>query len=92
MISYGINEFIVEDAALTWFGGLCYAVGHWSHLAHGEAIQARDNVFGLPPRISTPSSPNLDLSSPNMRSSSSCLVASSSVLPASSYALKEAIP
>ena len=46
-----------------------------------------DDVFGLPTRISIPSSPNLDLSSPNMRSSSSYLVASSSVLTGSSSVL-----
>ncbi len=27
-----LNESIVEDAALEWFGELGYAVGHGSHL------------------------------------------------------------
>jgi hypothetical protein len=31
-----LNETIVEDAALTWFGELGYAVGHGPHLAPGE--------------------------------------------------------
>jgi type I restriction enzyme R subunit len=31
-----LNESIVEDAALTWFGGLGYAVGHGPQLAPGE--------------------------------------------------------
>ena len=31
-----LTESIVEDAALTWFGELGYAVGHGPHLAPGE--------------------------------------------------------
>ncbi len=31
-----LNESIVEDAALEWFGDLGYAVGHRPHLAPGE--------------------------------------------------------
>ena len=31
-----INESIVEDAALTRFGGVGYAIGHEPHLAPGE--------------------------------------------------------
>ncbi len=31
-----LNESIVEDAALEWFGALGYAVGHGPHLAPGE--------------------------------------------------------
>ena len=31
-----LNESIVEDAALDWFGELGYAVGHGPHLAPGE--------------------------------------------------------
>ena len=31
-----LNESIVEDAALEWFGELGYAVGHGPHLAPGE--------------------------------------------------------
>lgn len=85
-----LNESIIEGTALTWFGDMGYAIGHDPHMALGEL--ATNDVFGLPPRISTPSSPNLDLSSPNLSSSSSCLVARSLVLPASSYALKEAMP
>ncbi len=78
-----INESHVEDATLTWFGELGYAIAHGPHMAPGEP--AANGVFGLPSRISAPSFPNLSLSSPNMRSSSS-------VLPASSYILKMAMP
>jgi hypothetical protein len=31
-----INEAIVEDAALAWFGELGYAVGHGLELAPGD--------------------------------------------------------
>ena len=31
-----LNESIVEDAALEWFGELGYVVGHGPHLAPGE--------------------------------------------------------
>jgi len=31
-----LNESIVEEAALTWFGELGYAVGHGPQLAPGE--------------------------------------------------------
>lgn len=31
-----LTECIVEDAALTWFGELGYAVGHGPHFAPGE--------------------------------------------------------
>ena len=31
-----LNESIVEEAALEWFGELGYAVGHGPHLAPGE--------------------------------------------------------
>ena len=31
-----LNESIVEEAALTWFGELGYAVGHGPHTAAGE--------------------------------------------------------
>jgi hypothetical protein len=31
-----LNESIVEDAALSWFGELGYAVGHGPQLAPGE--------------------------------------------------------
>jgi len=40
-----LNEFIVEDAALTWFGELGYAVGHGPHLTPGEPTAER-NSFG----------------------------------------------
>ena len=46
---------------------------------------AMNHIFGLPPRISILSSPNLDLSSPNL----SC---SSSVLLANSYDSRKAAP
>jgi len=40
-----INESIVEDAALSWFGELGYAIGHGPHLAPGEPAAERDS-FG----------------------------------------------
>ncbi|MCE9616446.1 MAG: type I restriction endonuclease subunit R [Lentisphaerae bacterium] len=40
-----LNESIVEDAALEWFGELGYAVGHGPHLAPGEPAAERD-AFG----------------------------------------------
>ena len=39
--SMSLNEFIVEDAALEWFGELGYAVGHGPHLAPGEPAAER---------------------------------------------------
>lgn len=39
------NESIVEDAALSWFGELGYAIGHGPHLAPGEPSAERDS-FG----------------------------------------------
>ena len=49
-------ESIVEDAALTWFGGLGYAIGHGPHLT-GETFSTSYDVFGLPP-------PNFDTQLP----------------------------
>ena len=40
-----LNESIVEDIALGWFGELGYAVGHGPHLAPGEPAAERDS-FG----------------------------------------------
>ena len=40
-----LTESIVEDAALTWFGELGYAVGHGSQMAPGEPAAERDS-FG----------------------------------------------
>jgi hypothetical protein len=40
-----LNESIVEDIALGWFGELGYAVGHGPHLAPGEPAAERDG-FG----------------------------------------------
>jgi len=40
-----LNESHVEDAALTWFGEMGYAVGHGSQLAPGESAAERDS-FG----------------------------------------------
>ena len=40
-----LNESIVEDAALAWFGELGYAVGHGPQLAPGEPAAERDS-FG----------------------------------------------
>ncbi len=69
-----LNESIVEDAALEWFGALGYSIGHEPQLAPGEPAA---DVFGPPPRISAPSSLNLDLSSPNLSSNSSVLLTNS---------------
>ena len=41
----GLNESTVEDAALTWFGELGYAIGHGPHIAPGEPAAERDS-FG----------------------------------------------
>jgi len=40
-----LNESIVEDAALEWFGELGYSVGHGPQRAPGEAAAERDS-FG----------------------------------------------
>ena len=40
-----MNESIVEEAALTWFGELGYAIGHGPHLAPGEPAAERES-FG----------------------------------------------
>ena len=40
-----LNESIVEDAALGWFGELGYAFGHGARLASGEAAAEWD-LFG----------------------------------------------
>ncbi|MCL5059276.1 MAG: type I restriction endonuclease subunit R [Candidatus Thermoplasmatota archaeon] len=40
-----LNESIVEDAALSWFSELGYAVAHGPHLAPGEPAAERDS-FG----------------------------------------------
>jgi len=36
-----LNESIVEDAALTWFGELGYTIGHGPHMAPGEPAAER---------------------------------------------------
>ncbi len=38
-----LNESIVEDAALEWFGELGYAVSHGPQLAPGEPAAERMN-------------------------------------------------
>ena len=40
-----MNESIVEEAALTWFGELGYVIGHGPHLAPGEPAAERES-FG----------------------------------------------
>jgi len=40
-----LNESMVEDAALEWFGELGYAIGHGPQLAPGEPAAERDS-FG----------------------------------------------
>ena len=44
-----LNESIVEDAALEWFGELGYAVGHGPHLAPGEPAAERGQAKGVWP-------------------------------------------
>ncbi|MBC7365224.1 MAG: HsdR family type I site-specific deoxyribonuclease [Undibacterium sp.] len=41
----GLNESIVEEAALEWFEQLGYTIGHGPHLAPGESAAERDS-FG----------------------------------------------
>jgi type I restriction enzyme, R subunit len=41
-----LNESIVEDAALEWFGELGYAVGHGPQLTPGESAAERDSFGG----------------------------------------------
>ncbi|RYD29097.1 MAG: hypothetical protein EOP86_22165, partial [Verrucomicrobiaceae bacterium] len=36
-----LNESMIEDAALEWFGELGYAIGHGPHLAPGEPEAGR---------------------------------------------------
>jgi hypothetical protein len=38
-----LNESIVEEAALEWFGELGYAVGHGPQMAPGEPATERDS-------------------------------------------------
>ncbi len=38
-----LNESIVEDVALEWFGELGYAIGHGPQLAPGEPAAERDS-------------------------------------------------
>ena len=42
-----LTESIFENAALTWFGELSYAVGHGPHLAPGEPEGERDSFFAV---------------------------------------------
>ena len=42
-----LNESTVEDAALTWFGELGYAVRHGPHLAPDEPAAERDWFDGV---------------------------------------------
>ncbi|MDI1343141.1 MAG: type I restriction endonuclease subunit R [Pseudolabrys sp.] len=44
-MSEELNESTVEDAALEWFEGLGYALGHGPHMAPGEPAAERDS-FG----------------------------------------------
>ena len=36
-VAMSLNESIVEEAALEWFGELGYAIGHGPHMAPGAA-------------------------------------------------------
>ena len=35
-----LNESIIEDAALTWFGELGYTIGHGAHLWRSKSSSA----------------------------------------------------
>lgn len=41
-----LNESIVEEAALAWFGELDYAVGYGPYLAPGEHVGTRSQTSG----------------------------------------------
>ena len=43
---HAINESIVEDAALSWFGELGYAVRHGPQIAPGEAAAVKRDSLG----------------------------------------------
>ncbi len=43
MIFQNLNESIVEDATLTWFGELGYAIAHGPHMAPGEPAAERES-------------------------------------------------
>ena len=42
-----LTESIVEDAALTWFGEMGYAVGDGPQMAPGEPAAERDSFGGV---------------------------------------------
>lgn len=42
-----LNESIVEDATLSWFGELGYAIGHGPHMAPGEPAAERESFGGV---------------------------------------------
>ena len=42
-----LNESVVEEAALSWFGALGYAVGHGPDIAPGEAAAERDSFADM---------------------------------------------
>lgn len=42
-----VDESIVEDAALTWFGELGHSIGHGPLLAPGETASERDSFSGV---------------------------------------------
>lgn len=44
-----LNETIVEDPALTWFGELGYTVGHGLHLPPREPAAERDSFGDVVP-------------------------------------------
>ena len=50
-----LNKSIVEDAALTWFGELGYAVGHRPQIAPGEPnphfVPELRDLSGHDPRV-----------------------------------------
>jgi hypothetical protein len=40
-----LNESIVEDAALTWFGVLGHVIGIWLHMAFSEIVADLDFIL-----------------------------------------------
>ena len=42
-----LNECIEEDATLTWFRELIYAIGHEPHMSPGEPTAERDSFSNV---------------------------------------------
>lgn len=46
-VNLSLNESIVEDAALEWFGELSFAAGQGPHLAPGGPAPEQDRLLSL---------------------------------------------